>query len=58
MTWIFCEKIVPSLLFPAAVRPQTFWYSPGRVATTYSTDKYKYQMMKILLKSQLSRAIN
>ena len=41
MTWIFCEKIVPSLLFPAAVRPQTFWYSPGRVATAYSTDKYK-----------------
>ena len=32
MTWIFCKKIVPSLLFPAAVRPQTFWYGPGRVA--------------------------
>ena len=44
MTWIFCEKIVPSLLFPAAVRPQTFWYSPGRVATAYSTDKYKYKI--------------
>ena len=47
MTWIFCKKIVPNLLFPAAVRPQTFWYGPGRVATAYSTDKYKYQRMKI-----------
>ena len=44
MTWIFCKKIVPSLLFPAVVRPQTFWYSPGRVATAYSTDKYKYEI--------------
>ena len=47
MTWIFCKKIVPNLLFPAAVRPQTFCNAPGRVATAYSTDKYKYRMMKI-----------
>ena len=26
--------------------PQTCWLHPGRVATAYSTDKYKYQRMK------------
>ena len=30
MTWIFYEEIVPSSLFPAAVRPWTFWYTPGK----------------------------
>ena len=30
MTWIFYEEIVPRSLFPAAVRPRTFWYTPGK----------------------------
>ena len=30
MTWIFYEEIVPSSLFPTAVRPRTFWYTPGK----------------------------
>ena len=30
MTRIFWKEIGPSLLFPAAVRPQTFWYTPGK----------------------------
>ena len=30
ITWIFYEEIVPSSLFPAAVRPWTFWYTPGK----------------------------
>ena len=44
----FCfKKIRPSLHFLAVMAAQTFWYGPGRVATAYSTDKYKYQRMKI-----------
>ena len=43
----FTKKIRPSLHFLAAMEAQTFWYGPGRVATAYSTDKYKYQRMKI-----------
>ena len=45
----FTKKIRPSLHFLAAMEAQTFWYGPGRVATAYSTDKYKYQRMKIRL---------
>ena len=41
------KKNRPGLHFLAAMEAQTFWYGPGRVATTFSTDKYKYQRMKI-----------
>ena len=41
-----CKKIRFGLHFWAAMEAQTFWYGPGRVATAYSTDKYKYQRMK------------
>ena len=30
MTWIFYQEIVPSSLFPTAVSPRTFWYTPGK----------------------------
>ena len=40
---IFWKKICPGLLFLAAVEAQTFYSRPGRVATAYSTDKYKYK---------------
>ena len=30
MTWIFYEEIVPSSLFPTAVRPRPFWYTPWK----------------------------
>ena len=52
----FEEKISPGLLFLAGVEAQTFCLRPGRVATAYSTDKYKYQNHEN--QSQLSRAIN
>ena len=43
----FWKKISPGLLFLAGVEAQTFCLRPGRVATAYSTDKYKCKMMKI-----------
>ena len=43
----FEEKISPGLLFLAGVEAQTFCLRPGRVATAYSTDKYKCKIMKI-----------
>ena len=41
--------------FLAAVEAQSFCLNSGRVATAYSTDKYKYQNHEN--KSQLSKAI-
>ena len=43
----FEKKISPDLDFLSAVEAQTFCRNSGRVATAYSTDKYKKQNMKI-----------
>ena len=51
----FCKKIRSGLHFLAAVEAQSFCLNSGRVATAYSTDKYKYQNHEN--RSQLSRAI-
>ena len=51
----FAKKIRSGLHFLAAVEAQSFCLNSGRVATAYSTDKYKYQNHEN--KSQLSRAI-
>ena len=52
----FAKKIRSGLDFLAAVEAQSFCLNSGRVATAYSTDKYKYQNHEN--QSQLSRAIN
>ena len=43
----FEKKCSPGLDFLSTVKAQTFCRNSGRVATAYSTDKYKYQNMKI-----------
>ena len=43
----FEEKNQALLAFLAVVEAQTFCLNSGRVATAYSTDKYKYQKMRI-----------
>ena len=43
----FWKEISPALLFLATMEAQTFCLRPGRVATAYSTDKYKCKIMKI-----------
>ena len=40
------KKISPPLDFLALVKAQTFCTNSGRVANAYSTDKYKYKIMK------------
>ena len=51
MTRIFWKEIGPSLLFSAAVRPQKFWYTPGK-------GHHRLLNWQIHMQSQLSRAIN
>ena len=43
----FEKKCSPGLDFLSTVKAQTFCRNSRRVATAYSTDKYKYQNMKI-----------
>ena len=43
----FAKKIRSGLHFLAAVEAQSFCLNSGRVATAYSTDKYKCKIMKI-----------
>ena len=44
----FEKKCSPGLDFLSTVKAQTFCRNSGRVATAYSTDKYKDQNMKIV----------